>query len=328
MFNRFACLFLLAALLLTVLPTAAESTATAEPTNTQPQAVFLGDSIATGYLLEDYDSQAYAALLSETLGAVATNLAVNGATSGDLLTALETERYQRAVEAADFIFISIGGNNFLRRLADWVSAIPGELPSDFAAVVDDGVAAFEKEFPAILRTLKAQNPAATIVVQTIYNPYAILRIPTGDGLLCDYLERQINRLNLILRAVHLKNPAAFLLSDVAKAFKEAEDPQLCNSTLVPFNLDPHPSAKGHRLIADTLLATLEKEGFVSVVSPLPSSTTTAVLPASTVPSTLTSTAPAQPQQPSAAFPWIPVGISGVLLIAVILVLLKCRFRRR
>ena len=88
--------------------------------------VVLGDSITSGYGLEGYvsgDNSSARASFANQLAAYYTqydNFAVDGRTTGELLTALEDEDISAALSGADTVIISIGGNDFLQPM---ISAI-------------------------------------------------------------------------------------------------------------------------------------------------------------------------------------------------------------
>lgn len=82
--------------------------------------VVLGDSITSGYGLDGYvsgDNYSAAGSFANRLGEDFTeysNFAVDGRTSGELLTALDDEEIAKALEGADTVVVSIGGNDFLQ----------------------------------------------------------------------------------------------------------------------------------------------------------------------------------------------------------------------
>lgn len=105
--------------------------------------VVLGDSIATGYGLEGYvsgDNASAAGSFANRLSAYYTgyeNLAVDGRTSAQLLAALSEEETASALENADDIVISIGGNDLLQPL---ITGMQMSLMSDpeFMQGITDG----------------------------------------------------------------------------------------------------------------------------------------------------------------------------------------------
>ena len=103
-------------------------------TDTPPEMLFLGDSIATGYGLEGYNGgkencESYANMLADKYanqlkGKCKTsmkNSAIDGQTSGELLSGLHNGIYDEDLRNSDAIIISIGGNDLLTVLWDFVS---------------------------------------------------------------------------------------------------------------------------------------------------------------------------------------------------------------
>ena len=104
--RRFLSVLLSLCLVLSLLPTAAFAQG--------KSYVALGDSITTGDGLAGSE-QAFPEIVAEETGYDLTNLAVSGATSQDLLETLSDDRASDAVEGADLITITIGGNDLMGR---------------------------------------------------------------------------------------------------------------------------------------------------------------------------------------------------------------------
>ena len=94
------------------------------------ELVVLGDSITSGYGLDGYvsgDNYSAAGSFANMLGADFggyENFAVDGRTSGELLTALEDADIAAALAGADTVVISIGGNDFLQPMISAVQSDP------------------------------------------------------------------------------------------------------------------------------------------------------------------------------------------------------------
>lgn len=111
---------LLTAAVMTAALPASGALGTAAAAETGNSLVVLGDSIASGYGLEGYDAGAnysapdsFANMLGDNFD-LYYNYAVDGRTSGELLTALEDESIAAALADADTVVVSIGGNDFLQ----------------------------------------------------------------------------------------------------------------------------------------------------------------------------------------------------------------------
>ena len=186
-------------LVLSLLPTAAFAQ--------EKSYVALGDSITTGDGLAGSE-QAFPEIVAEETGYDLTNLAVSGATSQDLLETLSDDRASDAVEGADLITITIGGNDLMGALylylaneyneknntffdADDVrDALMGEEDAPveqmtmvlFAAgklssftqsdEADTAFTEFAENLSAIVTTIKTANPDVSIIVANQYNPYS------------------------------------------------------------------------------------------------------------------------------------------------------------
>ena len=125
--------------------------------------VVLGDSIATGYGLKNYStencyaaSDSFANITAAALEAKPNesfyNLAVNGATSDDLVKVLDNENAAEKVSSAEKIVISIGGNDLLQPMLTLMA-------EGFAAQKDYveslGVTIDESSHAALLNSLAA-----------------------------------------------------------------------------------------------------------------------------------------------------------------------------
>jgi len=80
----------------------------------------LGDSITTGYIPggEHLENTSFAALLSRQNGYIPVNKAVDGFTSADILSLIETGALDAEIEKAELITITCGGNDLLAFLGD------------------------------------------------------------------------------------------------------------------------------------------------------------------------------------------------------------------
>ena len=100
-----------------------------EPSRSGPSGsisqVVLGDSIARGYGLADYEHERYSALLGEMLKerydeVIIANYGIDGQTGRELADSLASNPPAELAEA-DAVVISIGGNNVLTRLSELFS---------------------------------------------------------------------------------------------------------------------------------------------------------------------------------------------------------------
>ncbi len=163
----------------------------------------LGDSISTGYGLDDADAEAFPNLVLAELGNGYTlvNKANNGETTTSLLANLQDTTYQQAIATADIITLTIGGNDLMGLLygylagelnmsADEVRATLEDLQnngetlalvagiiqaenfeSKFSLYVAQNLNSIVTNFGTIIKGIKKINSTATIIVTTQYNPY-------------------------------------------------------------------------------------------------------------------------------------------------------------
>ena len=197
-------------------------------TDTDKDIVIFGDSIAAGYTVDDSLKYNYGEICGDYLGGNVDNYAVSGAATDDMLKvigSLNSEQTQ-AVKNAEYIFISIGGNDLMHYASKYIldyaaknklltdGKTAADIPADpdvssLLKLVDmDKVTAYcdnklnamdlvgelkklcnglrvqneDKNYPGIIpinvipniesavSKLKAINPNAKIMVQTIYQP--------------------------------------------------------------------------------------------------------------------------------------------------------------
>lgn len=256
--------------------------------------VALGDSITTGDGLAGSE-QAFPEIVAEETGYDLTNLAVSGATSQDLLETLSDDRASDAVEGADLITITIGGNDLMGALylylaneyneknntsfdADDVrDALMGEEDAPveqmtmvlFAAgklssftqsdEADTAFTEFAENLSAIVTTIKTANPDVSIIVANQYNPYSSFE-GTMLALVATVFDEGLTLLNGIIDAG--AGTGAYSVADVYGMFDQAgENP--CNAyftSTTDMDLDFHPNAYGHELIAEVINSLLAEIG--------------------------------------------------------------------
>lgn len=237
----------------------------------QGNLLILGDSIATGYGLPDYDSNgepkaqdAWSTLLAEHYGAKQYNYAKEGATTSDLLYEINFSGNQIAIAGANAICISIGGNNFLDLLSKYsqnmesISNIQEEVQTLLTEASDD--------LDDIFTELKSKNPDGFVFVQTLFHPFrnwtADASVVGYDGTIGEWMEIYIDAYNEILR--EKTQNYGFLCIDVAQKFKEegaqnwidGEDYDTLEAILADVdNIEPLPTKEGHQAIHETYVQT-------------------------------------------------------------------------
>lgn len=244
----------------------------------------LGDSITTGYGLDNYvpggdpyNCASYGNQLAAALGLTARetyiNKAVNGDTTGDLRALLPGIRSVAA--RSDLIVISIGGNDFLHHIFDIASAVTGAPVSGYEnaipALISADVSAYTalaqnaallaslnaslascgENLEFITQTLREINPTARIIFLEQYNPLAVVNSPVAAFLDAAMIEK----LNAVCAF------AAPFLDQINDALRRTCEKNGCETADVPsvINPDPilltnitkmdiHPSAEGHARI--------------------------------------------------------------------------------
>lgn len=242
--------------------------------------VVLGDSITTGYGLDGYvpgdntsASDSFANRLSGQFSGYE-NLAVDGRTSAQLLASLSEEKTASALENADTVVISIGGNDLLMPL---VSAAQMSILSDtefMQGMMDGSITEedilnkmAETDMESIVQTaldsidmtvtgdninnifagINEINPDCDIYILTVYNPYE----NSGDMGDPEEVSNIIEELNgaITYYAPMYDNVTVV---DVHTAFKgKAEE-----YTNI-LQMDIHPNKEGHSVIYDTLANAIE-----------------------------------------------------------------------
>ena len=260
--------------------------------------VALGDSISSGYGLED-DTLSFTQQVAQDNGLELTNLAQDGETSASLLDKLQTDRVSTAVAQADIITITVGGNDLMNALYAYLTgeynqhdpAAPTTEEDIKSAVMggDMGLVTFAlgvvSEFPSseqaaqalhdvrahltqLVVDIRTENPQAQLVLVEQYDPYGHLvkklcRNPlfaSSAQTLYATLGEVVTGLNEIIDTVGEQQGCP--VAEVYEAFESArENP--CNASVslnMKLNLDFHPNAYGHTLIAQQVSSLLTAPG--------------------------------------------------------------------
>ena len=261
----------------------------------QKSYVALGDSITTGYGLAENET-GFAKQVADSNGYTLTNLAQDGATSSMLLTSLSNSEVSSAIASADLITVTIGGNDLMDALYAYLAEEYNKQNSDTPITAEDvkaslagtlseisqvamlslaaskipdfphstaantALSTFATNFSSIISAIKAANSTAQLIVVNQYNPYG--HLTTGTGVLSldlSAIDTAVQALNTVISSS--AESAGYTVADVYTKFKEAES-NPCNASvsLPSINLDFHPNATGHGLIADTISALLTDEG--------------------------------------------------------------------
>ncbi len=216
----------------------------------KPLYVVLGDSIAFGSGLLNPQQAVYGRIVADTDGFDYENYAIPGHTTGDLLRRMQNQKVHAAIEAADVISISIGGNNFLR--GDLLGILYNGVVKNNYAPVEQIVAPFVADLDTIVTEIHTLNPDAAIVLQTIYNPQS--------GYAGEVYGHGAAILNDAIKAYVQAHPDNVYLVDVAARLTDHK---------ADFARDGiHPSAVGNEKIAKAVLETLFENGLGAKTEPV------------------------------------------------------------
>ena len=203
--------------------------------------VVLGDSIAAGEGASE-KAKSYAELIAAARGFDLANFAVGGNDSDDLLKILaENEEALQAIEQADIIDLSIGGNDLLH--TNVITLVLRMIFLGDTSAAQEHIADFAVNFAVIVETIRELNPDALFIVQTLYN------CMEGVPLVGDAYEAAILMLNQVYRDYLAANPGAYELADVYAAFMGREG--------LVFRDRIHPSDAGHEMIAKVVTAIID-----------------------------------------------------------------------
>lgn len=240
----------------------------------------------TGFGSIPYAPGSFVELLKSEKGFAATNFAQDGMTSSILAAMTNPQdmppQIRPIVQTSKIISITIGGNDLLGALyAAMATAMGGTLnpatPEGLAAIQAAIIAGatgsnqqlagclttaigtvsaampslatnFGSNLTQIVTNLKTLNPTATVIVQTIPNPYQ--SVP-GATALVGALDVAVKTFNNVIAAG--AQTGAYRLADIYTAFQNSSE-VLTNATNPMTPLDPHPNAAGHKVIADLVFA--------------------------------------------------------------------------
>lgn len=233
-----------------------------------PDILILGDSISAGYGLADGEKGYYEYLAASLHGNV-TNLAVSGDTTQNLIDVIDNAANKDTIAGAELICISIGGNDLLKpaqalladqqqegeALIDTVKRVAAEgdtvqLITDLTTALREPRTTAKANYAVIEEKLRALNPNAVIVMQTVYNPFEVPEsILTEKGLTEDQISKYRQLMNYVSNNEKQLNNAIAALETVktADVFAAFEGSGWIYDRVL--EKDIHPTALGHALIA-------------------------------------------------------------------------------
>lgn len=204
----------------------------------KPFYLVLGDSIAYGSGIANAREACYGKIVADTNDYEYANYAVPGHTTTNLINRLSNEEVITALEKADIISISIGGNDFL--MSNLIGLMFDSIVKDDHAQFDKIAEGFYENFSRIIDIINEHNEDAVILMQTLYNPQSgYLRPPYQQG---------ADRINAAIARYNEENPGEIIIVDVGTAL--GDDPENFAGD------DIHPSVKGNEIIAKVILEKL------------------------------------------------------------------------
>jgi lysophospholipase L1-like esterase len=199
----------------------------------------LGDSLARG--TGDETGKGFASDVFETLKkgrpVDIANLAVNGAESRDVLKVLDSENVRRLAASADWILLSVGGN-------DLSHAVPREAAAMTSAPLEEIVlsrARYAGNLRQILSRLREANPRAPIYLLGLYDPFGDEgpRARVGASVILSW--------NTLIEETALSFPQVSVVPTFDLFYGRAD--RLAVDRF-------HPNSRGHQAIADRILQLL------------------------------------------------------------------------
>ncbi|TCP27037.1 lysophospholipase L1-like esterase [Scopulibacillus darangshiensis] len=206
--------------------------------------VGLGDSLTKG--VGDLDNQGYVGDVASRLKKMDAiskvkidDFGVRGDTSEDLLKVLDRDDVKKQIKTADYIFLTIGGNDLVN-----------VLKKNFLNLKLDDFkkrkASFESNLNDIILKIRKQNPNATIYYFGLYNPFENY----VDGL-DDKFSSIINQWNQTSESIlAIYRHTVFI--PTADIFHGQTDHLLYNDHF-------HPNEKGYKLLAQRLFSYIQKQ---------------------------------------------------------------------
>lgn len=210
------------------------------------KVVGIGDSITTGFGVKEEENylSIFCKQLEEKEHQVVTckNQAIDGITSKQLLLHLKDENFQKEIINTDYLFMSIGGNDFLQEL---VAHLPTYLSNQDSypqiTVIQNELL---ENLKLIYEQLRLLNPKMEIFVVPLYNPYYEY-LKHNEVLIEQFNEAKTAYVTLSKTQNHVT--IAPMLSDIL------ENPEYSNVSSGDRSLDPHPNTLGHAKIASAFI---------------------------------------------------------------------------
>lgn len=208
--------------------------------------VGIGDSITTGFGVKEEESylQVFCKELEKKEKQTVTfqNQAIDGLTSKQLLARLKDETFQEEIIKADYLLMSIGGNDFLKELT---THLPTYLVSQehYPRITEIETELLDN-LKQIYEQLRLLNSEMEIFVVPLYNPYYTY-LKNNEVLIGQFNDAKKAYVTLSETQNHVVIVPS--LSDIL------ENPDYSNVASNDRSLDPHPNKLGHEKIATAFI---------------------------------------------------------------------------
>lgn len=223
----------------------------------------------------------------------------------------DTEGFQEINAAGVQTALMSGDLTMLSFAVNTVSAFTD--PQNLSAEASAALAQLGKNLADIITVIKKENPNVTVVVANQYNPYSYLAKSAEGSFLAAYagtiaaaFENGLTALNQTIAAGAAAG--GYTVADVHGKFKAAVEAgkNPCNASASPVNLDFHPNAAGHSLLAEVMAEVL-KNSSIQTGGTTTDSSADAVTVAGTVGGTVTVSAGQTTQGSTVTLTAVPDG---------------------
>lgn len=208
--------------------------------------VGIGDSITSGFGVRKEESylQVFCKQLEKNQQQSVTfqNLAIDGITSKQLVMRLNDESFQKEVKKADYLLMSIGGNDFLNEFATHLSTYL--INADDYPRISEIQTELLDNIKKIYEQLYLLNPEMEVFVVPLYNPY-YKYLKSNEVLVQKFQE--VKKAYSILSEKQNHVVIVSSLSDIL------ENPDYSNVASSDRMFDPHPNSLGHAKIASAFI---------------------------------------------------------------------------
>lgn len=212
--------------------------------------VALGDSLTEG-IGDSTDSGGYIPYLQSLLEGekeinkiTFSNFGVAGSRSDQLLKSLQTEEVKTAVQEADLVIVTIGGN-------DMMKVVQENLMSLNKVDFEEQKGLFEKNLNSMIKTIRQENVDSYIVLVGLYNPFNQWFPDIKE------MNEVVNEWNEGSQKVLLQYPNTQFV-DIMKVFENAEENVLYTDYF-------HPNNKGYEYIAQEVYRELAGKNLKQLV---------------------------------------------------------------